>query len=103
MLQAVTEWTVQPSAAFPLRPASEVAGVDLGSRVHFARAGPDMSPEVESLISKATKQARHQCRRGFTLPEHDVGAPILMASLSDCTCKACIADRGGLEITLLKV
>ena len=48
--------------------------MDLGSWVHFARAGPDMSPEVESLINKATKQARHQRRRGFQLPEHDVGA-----------------------------
>ena len=70
MLQAVTEWTIQPEAAHPLQPAtgfSEAVG-----QVHFGRAGPDISPGVEELLAKASKQHRYQRRRGFQLPEHDV-------------------------------
>ena len=71
-LQTVTEWTVDPSAAFPLRPAKEISAASMRGRVHFARAGPDMGPEVESLLKAASKHYKYQRKRSFQLPEHDV-------------------------------
>ena len=73
----------------------------LGSRVQFARAGPDMSPEVESLIKKATKQAKYQRRRGFQLPEHDVGLSLSLQSIPDCTCRICTTSCLGRVLSIL--
>ncbi|CAL5218555.1 g246 [Coccomyxa viridis] len=67
---AVTEWSIDPEAGHPLQPATDVPGAV--GQVQFGRAGPDMSPGVEELIAKASKQNRYQRRRGFQLPEHDV-------------------------------
>ena len=69
----MTEWAIQPEAAFPLRPAHEVPAAV--GQVQFARAGPDMNPEVEGLLQAAAKQRKYQrSRQRISLPEHDVRA-----------------------------
>ena len=80
MLQAVTEWSIDPEAGHPLQPATDVPKAV--GQVQFGRAGPDMSPGVDELLAKASKQHKYQRRRGFQLPEHDVSLHVSRALMS---------------------